>query len=175
MSKMYKKIKKANQEVKFTENNLKLKKSKKYVNAYYENKYLFKLIEKSNFKMKTMLGEIFNYESNANIQTNMETVNIISSTVYDSYLKVISKFKYLYKQGINGIVKLIFINSNLNDATRFSTTIRDGMILTESIKKTIVEKFINRFIGGDSDFSAVFDSVTYFIFQLSVKGDVQPV
>ena len=100
----------------------------------------------------------------------METVNTISSTVYDSYLKVISKFKYLYKQGIKGIVKLTFINSNLNDATRFSTTIRDGIISTESIKKTIVEKVINRFIGGDSDFSAVFDSVTYFIFPLSVKG-----
>ena len=140
MSKMYKNIKKANKEIKFTENNLKLKKSKKNVNAYYESKYSFKLIEKSNFKMKTMLGEIFNYESNANIQTNMETVNIISSTVYDSYLKVISKFKYLYKQGIKSIVKLTFINSNLNDATRYSTTIRDGIFSTESIKKTIVEK-----------------------------------
>jgi hypothetical protein len=36
--------------------------------------------------MKTMLGEIFNYESNANIHTNMETVNIISSTIYDSVM-----------------------------------------------------------------------------------------
>ena len=45
MSKMYKKIKKANQEVKFTEKNLKLTKSKKDVNAYYENKYSLKLIE----------------------------------------------------------------------------------------------------------------------------------
>ena len=64
--------------------------------------------------MKTMLGEIFNYEPNVNLNTNMETVNIISSTIYDSYLKVIAKFKYLYKQGIKGIVKLTFINSNLS-------------------------------------------------------------
>ncbi len=65
MSKIYKKIKKANQEVKFTEKNLKFTKGKTDVNAYYENKYTFKLIEKSNFKIKTILGEIFNYESNA--------------------------------------------------------------------------------------------------------------
>ena len=59
--------------------------------------------------MKTMLGEIFNYEPNANIQTNMETVNIISSTVYDSYLKVISKFKGLNSQNnmINNFSKII--------------------------------------------------------------------
>ena len=98
MSKMYRDIKKVNKEVKFTEKYLKLTKGKKDVNAYYENKYSLKLIEKSNFKMKTMLGEIFNYEPNANIDTNMETVNIISSTIYDSYLKVISNFNiYIYK------------------------------------------------------------------------------
>ena len=169
MTKIYRDIKKVNKEFKFTEKNLKLTKSKKDVKAYYENKYSLKLNEKSNFKMKTMLGEIFNYEPNVNLNTNMETVNIISSTIFDSYLKVISKFKYLYKQGIKGIVKLTFINGT-NDTTRFSTTIRDGIISTESIKKTIVEKVINRFIGGESEFSAVFDSVTYFIFPLSVKG-----
>ena len=165
---MYRDIKKVNKEVKFTEKNLKLTKSKKDINAYYENKYSLKLIEKSTFKMKTMLGEIFNYEPNANIEVNMETVNVISSTIYDNYLKVIAKFKYLYKQGIKGIVKLTFINAGLNDNNRFSITIRDGIISTESIKKTIVEKVIRRFIGGDSEFNAVLDSVTYYIFPLSV-------
>ena len=155
MTKIYRDIKKVNKEVKFTEKNLKLTKSKKDVKAYYENKYSLKLNEKSNFKMKTMLGEIFNYEPNTYINTNMETVNIISSTIFDSYLKVISKFKYLYKQGIKDIIKLTFINGT-NDTTRFSTTITDGIISTESIKKTIVEKVINRFIGGESEFSAVF-------------------
>ena len=106
MSKMYRDIKKVNKEVKFTEKYLKLTKGKKDVNAYYENKYSLKLIEISNFKMKTMLGEIFNYEPNDKISTNMETVNLISSTVFNTYLKVIAKFKYLYKQGIKGIVKL---------------------------------------------------------------------
>jgi hypothetical protein len=133
MSKMYRDIKKVNKEVKFTEKYLKLTKGKKDVNAYYENKYSLKLIEKSNFKMKTMLGEIFNYEPNDKISTNMETVNLISSTVFNTYLKVIAKFKYLYKQGIKGIVKLTFINANDDKETRFSTTIRDGIITTESI------------------------------------------
>jgi len=133
MSKMYRDIKKVNKEVKFTEKNLKFKKSKKDVNAYYENKYSLKLIENSNFKMKTMLGEIFNYEPNVKISTNMETVNLISSTVFNTYLKVIAKFKYLYKQGIKDIVKLTFINANDDGNTRFYTTISDGIITTESI------------------------------------------
>ena len=52
MTKIYRDIKKVNKEVKFTEKNLKLTKSKKDVKAYYENKYSLKLNEKSNCKRR---------------------------------------------------------------------------------------------------------------------------
>jgi hypothetical protein len=172
MTKMYKSIKKANTEIKNTENVQKVIKKQKNVKAFYDRKYSLKMNEKSSYKMKKQLGELFNFEPNVNLNVNMETVNTIADSIYENYLKVQGKFKYAYKQGFYTVVKLTFINGQdeAGNNNRFSTTIRNREITFDSIKKTIVEYVINKFIGGDSEFDALFESATYFIFPLSNKG-----
>ena len=171
MDKMYKNIQKVNKEVKYSNAHHKLVKKEKDINAFYENKYSLKLIEKSTFKMKAKLGELYNYEPNIKLNTNMQTVNVISNAINNTYLKLQAKFKKIYKQGFQTVVKINFINGiEENNHNIFSTTVRNQEITINSIKNTIVKHVIGRFIGGDSDFDALFYSVTYYVFSLSAKG-----
>ena len=171
MGKMYESIKKADEEVKYSNKHHKNFKKQKNIDAYYKQKYNLKLNETGAYKMKNNLGELFNYESNIKLNTNTETVNTIADVINETYLKIEKKFKRIYKQGFKTIVKLSFIDGlNQDKHNIFSTTIRDKEITTETIKQTIKQHVINRFIGGSSEFDALFGYVTFYVFSLSIEG-----
>ena len=171
MEKMYKNIKQINKAVKFSNTYHRVVKKEKDVVAFYEKKYSLKLIEKSSYKMKNLLGELFNYEPNIYMNTNMETVNVISNAIFHNYLKIQKQFKHQYKQGFKTVVKMTFMDAQKQDHKNlFSVTVRNDEITPETIKLTIKKYVIDRFIGNDSEFDALFNSVTYYVFSLSAKG-----
>ena len=168
---MYKKLQKANLEVKNSEIHRHNVKTKQNIVAYYENKYTLKLIEKTSYKMKNKLGELFNYEPSVNIEVNSQTANVIASTLYHEFMKLQSRFKHHYNQGFETVLKLSFLCSDLIvKETLFSLTIRGTNLTIDKIRKSIIKNVVERFIGGDSNFDALFRYATFFIFPLSKTG-----
>jgi hypothetical protein len=53
----------------------------------------------SNYVMKKRLGELFNFTSSHEIETNNDTVNLISQIVYDKFKFVQKQMRRKYKQG----------------------------------------------------------------------------
>ena len=165
----YKAIKKANDEVKHTEKHFKNFKKEKSIDAFYDKKYSLEFREKSSFMMKKFEGELFNFVPSVDINVNHETLHIITSKIYLLYTNIFSKFKRIYSQGFETVVKITFLNSLDDKNGIISLTLRKNPTL-EDIKSLFVEKIINRFIGGDSDFSAILNDVTIYVFPLSKKG-----
>jgi len=149
----FEKIKKANQDVKQSEKYFKDVKKNKNVKAFYETKYTLQFEEKSKFLMKKVNGEIFNFIPTVNIEVNDNTVDLISERVFDLYTNIYKKFRRIYNQGFEIKVKITFLNG-LDDNGLISITLKDGPT-TEDIRKLISEKIVNKFIGGDSEFSAI--------------------
>jgi len=165
----YKHIKRANQEVKRSENNVKIFRKEKNVDAFFETKYSLQFIEKSSFMMKKFNGELFTFEPNVNINVNNETLHIIANKIFQLYTNIHTKFKRVYKQGFESVVKITFINGLEDKNNLISLTLRKNPSI-EDIKSLFVEKIINKFIGGDSDFTAILNDLTIYIFPLSSKG-----
>jgi len=123
----------------------------------------------SNYVMKKRLGELFNFTTSHEIETNNDTVNLISQIVNDKYIFVQKKMKRKYKQGFETAVKLTFLKSlEVNGAS--SITIRSDAMTEEVIKERITRDIINKFHGGDSEFLPLFKYATYFIFPLAING-----
>jgi hypothetical protein len=132
-----------------------------------EEKPILNLI--SNYVMKKRLGELFNFNSSHEIETNNDTVNLISQIVYNKFKFVEKKMKRKYKQGFEAAVKLTFLNSlDVNGAS--SITIRSDAMTEEVIKERITRDIINKFHGGDSEFLPLFKYAAYFIFPLAING-----
>jgi len=166
---LYKQLKRTENQVKQSEIHTKNTKKQKNINAFYESKYNLKLVEKSSYKMKNKLGELFNFEPTVTLNVNSQTLNIIAKAIYDNYINIQSKFKHLYKQGFESAIKLSFQNGLENDQL-MSITLRTPNFTVDYIKKQITEKVLEKYMGGDSDFTAIFRFTTYFIFPLSKKG-----
>jgi len=124
----------------------------------------------SAYVMKKRLGELFNFTSSHEIETNNNTVDLISEIVYDKYYKFVRKqMKKKYKQGFETAIKLTFTNS-IDGIGVSSITIRNEQLSQEFIKEKITQNIINKFHGGDSEFLPLFKFATYFVFPLSIKG-----
>jgi hypothetical protein len=168
MKKEFEKLKNANQEVKQSEKYLKDVKKNKNVKAFYEKKYTLQFEEKSKFYMKKVNGEIFNFIPTVNIDVNDNTIDLISERVFDLYTNIYKKFRRIYNQGFEIKIKITFLNG-LDDNGLISITLKDDPTI-EHIRKLISEKIVNKFIGGDSEFSAILNELTIFVFPLSIKG-----
>ena len=67
---------------------IKTVKNQKPLVAYYEDKYTLKLNEKSRFLMKKFNGELLTYEPDDNIEINEQTIDLITSTIYEKYTNI---------------------------------------------------------------------------------------
>jgi hypothetical protein len=124
----------------------------------------------TSFKMKQKLGQILNYDSNYEIETNDNTVDFISKLIYDNYINIYSKYKKKFKQGLESVIKVIFQDKLDDDHSLVSTTIKSNNLSIDMIKAKITENIINKHHGGDSEFTALFKSVSYFIIPLNDIG-----
>ena len=164
-TKQIEKINKANQE-KLVEERVK---QDREINAFYDKKYTLDFTQKSYFTMKKYNGEIFNFVPTVNIDVNNDTVDTISNKVYDLYTNLFNKFKKIYNQGFEIAVKLTFTDGSNDKNGIKSITCRQNPSL-EDIKNKLFEKLVNKFVGGDSDYSAILNDLTIFVFPLSDKG-----
>jgi hypothetical protein len=143
--------------------------NQKEINAFYDKKYTLDFNQKSYFSMKKLNGEIFNFEPTVHIDVNNDTVDTISDKVYELYTNLFNKFKKIYNQGFEIAVKLTFTDSSNDKNGIKSITCRQNPSL-EDIKNKLLEKIVNKFVGGDSDYSAILNDLTIFVFPLSDKG-----
>jgi hypothetical protein len=125
---------------------------------------------KSAYVMKKRLGELFNFTSSHDIETNVNTVDLISEIIYDKYYNFVRRqMKKKYKQGFETAIKLTFSNS-IDASGLSSITIRNNQLTQDMIKERINHDIINKFHGGDSEFLPLFKYATYFVFPLSING-----
>jgi hypothetical protein len=134
---------------------IKTVKNQKPLVAYYEDKYTLKLNEKSRFLMKKFNGELLTYEPDDNIEINEQTIDLITSTIYEKYTNIYRRLQKIYPQGYYANIKISYYP--IGDKYNIKSLVVKQNPTMGDIKSKIDEQILRKFIG--EHYIAILDNV----------------